>query len=180
MKAIIIRHGQTEANVNNVFCGMMDSPLTPEGLLAAQKLRGTFPRCDAYYTSKLSRAIDTLTAIFPNEDYEAIPLLYEIGLGSWEGLPKDTGVDQEKRKLFKNGLYTPPGGETNGQVIARIRAFAMFLLDMYPGDETIFVVTSNGFIRTMCKMLGVKPPTGNLEHITIDTHDFEKIIAYNK
>lgn len=180
MKAIIIRHGTTEANANNVFCGMMDSPLTPEGLAAAQKLRGTFPKCDAYYASRLSRAIDTLTAIFPNEEYCTLPLLYEIGLGSWEGLPKETGVDQEKRKLFKKGLYTPPGGETPEQVIARIKAFAMFLLDMYPGEETIFVVTSNGFIRTMCKMLGVKPPTGNLEHITINTHDFEKIIAYNK
>ena len=62
---VLIRHGQSQWNLENRFTGWIDIPLTDKGREEArrggEKIKGI--RFDKAYTSVLSRAIETLTII---------------------------------------------------------------------------------------------------------------------
>ena len=113
MKITFIRHGETEYNKKNLFCGLSDCNITEESKKQAQVLQNVLPEFDMYYCSPLKRTKQTLNSIFP----EAVPIIddriIEISLGSWEGLSKSS-VDQDLRKNFRAGTYTPEGAESSG------------------------------------------------------------------
>lgn len=175
MTVTFIRHGETDFNKSNLFCGISDCSITEEAKYNALKLKNVLPEFDYYYCSPLKRTQETLKAIFPN----SIPIIddriIEISLGVWEGLPK-TSVNQELRSKFKNGDFTPEGAENNENVETRIKDFLNNLFTTYSSDERVLVVTHNGVLRTISRLLNINQINNNLEYFTIDLNNYSNLI----
>ncbi len=166
-----LRHAETEFNRNGLFCGLSDCNISEKGLELAKNLRNEFPEFDAYYCSPLKRTHQTLHAIFPNAHFTVDDRIIEICLGVWEGVPK-TSVDQDLRTNFRKGIYTPEKSENNASVETRAMSFLGSMAEKYTDEERILVVTHNGFMRTLTKMLGIKPVSNNLAHFTINLNEY--------
>ena len=120
---VLIRHGQSQWNLENRFTGWIDIPLTDKGREEArrggEKIKGI--RFDKAYTSVLSRAIETLTIILKVIGQESIPVekdqaLNERHYGDLQGLnkaemAKKFGVEQVHiwRRSYD---VAPPNGES--------------------------------------------------------------------
>jgi broad specificity phosphatase PhoE len=85
---IIIRHGLTVANKNQITSGHTDTPLTKEGRLQARKLAERLENLDIeqIYSSPLSRAIDTAQPLAGKIKVKVNldPRLMEVNFGSFE------------------------------------------------------------------------------------------------
>ncbi len=87
-KLVLVRHGQSQWNLENRFTGWMDVPLSPKGreeaASAGKKLRDV--RFDAMYVSHLMRAIQTLHYILLELSDTRIPIVYheEKRILDWE------------------------------------------------------------------------------------------------
>ena len=88
-KIILMRHGQTEWNLEKRFQGSGDSPLTDEGLQQAVLVSKKLEKCNikAIYSSPRKRAVETAIPISQRLSLPVHkkPGLGEIALGKWEG-----------------------------------------------------------------------------------------------
>ena len=97
-----VRHGLTEANVNGIWSGTMETPLTAEGKAQA-KLAGQHAKSlhiDHIIASSLGRARDTAAIIareigYPAKDIELNSLLIERHFGQMEGQPWQMDADTD-------------------------------------------------------------------------------------
>jgi len=116
----IIRHGQSEANKENIFTGWRDSPLSAQGISEARaagrllKTEGfTF---DNAYTSLQSRAIKTLNLALESMGRLWLPVtkdwqLNERHYGGLTGLNKaDTAAKygEDQVKIWRRSFDVPP------------------------------------------------------------------------
>lgn len=85
---VLVRHGQSQWNLENRFTGWVDVPLSVKGreeaTMAGKKLKDM--RFDTMYVSHLMRAIQTLHYILLELADERIPILYheEKRIRDWE------------------------------------------------------------------------------------------------
>lgn len=165
----MVRHGETQSNLDRVFQGHLDTSLTEQGLKQADAvgswLNGvTF---DAIYASDLARAADTARAIARNQPVGEVILdrdLREMNYGVLQGVPihdfarvlEPYGVAEQ----WGNGAFSaqgiaPPGGESLRQLRNRVTRFVARLDAQHPpeADERILVVTHGGFLRVMMTVL---------------------------
>lgn len=156
---ILVRHGESTANLANVFTGWLDVALSPAGeaeaRVAADKLRGF--RFDAAYSSTLARAERTLDIILAGIGQPAIPVhhaeaLRERMYGDLQGLNKtetalkygQAQVDEWRRSYD----VAPPHGESLQQTQAR--AVAYYEADIAPqlrAGQNILVVSHGNTLR---------------------------------
>jgi broad specificity phosphatase PhoE len=124
---ILIRHGETEWNVQQVFRGRIDLELNETGLkqaeLLAEYLGGV--NIDAVYSSPLKRASKTaeMIALHHKLEVEIAPGLIDFDFGKWQGLPHQE-VKQRYKKLYARWLKEPhlvqmPDGESLDEVRER-------------------------------------------------------------
>lgn len=77
-KIVLIRHGQSEYNLKNLFTGWYDCPLSENGFKEAKKAGKLLKEAgflfDAAYTSVLKRAIDTLNVILNELGQDWVPV----------------------------------------------------------------------------------------------------------
>ena len=156
MNLYFIRHGQSVTNLQGVFTGQADVPLTEEGCRDARRagelLRGI--SFDRVYASDLSRAMRTAELALPGVAYETTPLLREYDLG--ELALQSVAACREKyapdfTENQRNGNYLPYGGENVEMIHARIRAFLSSL--PREGCERIAVFTHGGLINAAFDLL---------------------------
>ncbi|MBI1210152.1 MAG: 2,3-diphosphoglycerate-dependent phosphoglycerate mutase [Alphaproteobacteria bacterium] len=117
---VIIRHGQSEANKENIFTGWRDSPLSPQGVEEARTggklMREAGMRFDLAYTSLQSRAIKTLWLALEELDQMWIPeikhwRLNERHYGALQGKNKVQSVEkfgEAQVHLWRRGYDTRP------------------------------------------------------------------------
>lgn len=175
MEIVILRHAETVLNNSGLFCGRTDCDITENGKNITAKLAEVEPFLSGFtviYVSPLKRTEQTLKAIYPHCNYIVDYRLIEISLGDWEG-EKKTSVNQNDRKAFRDGLYTPPNAEENHEdVINRIMSFFKELKDTYGESDRILLVTHNGVIRTIKQLLKMNDSkTKNSEFIIVDSKD---------
>jgi 2,3-bisphosphoglycerate-dependent phosphoglycerate mutase len=95
---VIIRHGQSEANKENIFTGWRDSPLSPLGISEAQaagkSLKKDGFQFDISFTSLQSRAIKTLWLALEEMDLMWLPIVKH-----WRLNERHYGALQGKNKL---------------------------------------------------------------------------------
>lgn len=158
MKVTLIRHATTLSNMSNTYMGSLDAPATPEGLYEAEKLGalvGLDPS-EAFYSSPLSRARETLTAMKPRGPVRIDARLAERNLGMWEGMNKDLVRRTFPEAFLATGAFdatfTPPQGESLEEFSARVAGFLNEVCAEEPRD--IVIVTHNGWIRTARYLLG--------------------------
>lgn len=127
-KMIFVRHGQSEANLQRVFAGHTDVPLTELGRLQAERT-AQFLRdypIDAVYASDLLRAMQTAAPTAASRGLEIVPdpQLREIFAGDWEGLPYETLMEtfSESYGIWRTdcGRAHPENGERVVELSSRV------------------------------------------------------------
>ena len=97
-----VRHGQAQANVDRVFAGHVDTPLTTKGREQAKEagrnVKALGVRIDHIISSPLSRTYDTAKIIseaigYPVDKIELNNLLMERNFGPAAGMSWDTDLD---------------------------------------------------------------------------------------
>jgi broad specificity phosphatase PhoE len=150
---IIVRHGESEANLYKFFAGHNDIKLTSLGIrqamAAAEFLKNT--HFDSAYSSTLSRAYDTALTIVGNRNIEirTDPNLCETMLGEWEGKNVDEIKMTEDYAKWKTDIrYRPPGGESTCDVRERVgRALDKIALENE--GKKVLVACHGGCIRLL-------------------------------
>ena len=119
-KIVLIRHGQSQYNLENRFTGWYDCPLSGHGVSEAKKaarlLKENDFLFDEAYTSLLKRAIDTLNIILSELNQEWIPVnktwrLNEKHYGVLQGLNKKETAEkygEEQVLLWRRGFAVRP------------------------------------------------------------------------
>jgi 2,3-bisphosphoglycerate-dependent phosphoglycerate mutase len=128
---ILLRHGQSQWNLENRFTGWVDVPLSPKGedeaRAAGEKLRGR--RIDKLFTSSLKRAIDTATLALDAAGLRDVPVerdeaLNERMYGDLQGLDKAEAATKwgdAQIKIWRRSYdVRPPGGESLADTAARV------------------------------------------------------------
>ncbi|MEC0092013.1 2,3-diphosphoglycerate-dependent phosphoglycerate mutase [Paenibacillus macquariensis] len=119
-KIVLVRHGQSEWNLENRFTGWTDVDLSSNGLIEARKageiLRDNGYTFDVAYTSVLKRAIRTLWIILDEMNLMWIPvhkswMLNERHYGALQGLNKAetaTKYGEEQVRLWRRSVDVRP------------------------------------------------------------------------
>ena len=117
---VLIRHGQSEANKDNIFTGWRDSPLSAQGVeearMGGKLMRDAGMRFDLAFTSLQSRAIKTLWLALESLDQMWIPVvkdwrLNERHYGALQGKNKIQAVEKfgdAQVHLWRRGYNTRP------------------------------------------------------------------------
>jgi 2,3-bisphosphoglycerate-dependent phosphoglycerate mutase len=155
-KLVLVRHGESQWNLENRFTGWVDVPLSERGLeeahKAGEKLAGY--RFDKGYTSVLQRAIKTLEIILEVTGQKDLPIdrdqaLNERMYGDLQGLNKEEtaqkfGADQVK--LWRRSYdVNPPNGESLKDTAARVLPYyeSHILPDLKAGKSIIVAAHGN-------------------------------------
>lgn len=155
-KLLIIRHGQSEANLEGVFVGHTDSPLSDLGKRQAEVTADyvvSAYHVDAVYASDLERAFYTGKAVADRLGLTvtADSGMREIFAGDWERVKFDTLSTQygEPYQLWLRdiGLARCPNGESTAQLQSRIVATLRKIAEANDG-KTVVVATHATPIRT--------------------------------
>jgi broad specificity phosphatase PhoE len=144
----LVRHGQTSANLDGVWHGSSDTPLTETGHAQAEQVAGFLAEHSAdagvVYSSPLIRARCTAAPIAERLQLEprVEDGLREYDIGSWEG--KSFRELQEVHRLWEQIAsdpdFAPHGGESPRQVIKRVSTCLRTLADRHAGERVIAVL----------------------------------------
>ncbi|HVS58791.1 MAG TPA: histidine phosphatase family protein [Candidatus Saccharimonadales bacterium] len=101
-KLYFVRHGQSQANIDKVFAGHLDTPLTALGRQQAKAAgaQAALLSIDHIVSSPLVRAHETAIIMaqeigFPADNVELNSLLMERNYGSLQGKPWDIDMDMD-------------------------------------------------------------------------------------
>ncbi|ACN14658.1 GpmA1 [Desulforapulum autotrophicum HRM2] len=144
-KLILLRHGQSEWNLQNRFTGWADVDLSEQGTLEARNagklLQEGGYKFDLVYTSLLKRAIRTMWDVLDELDQMWVPVvrhwrLNERHYGALQGLEKAVTANKygaEQVKIWRRSYATPPPALTEND-------------DRYPGRDRRYADLSQGEI----------------------------------
>ena len=155
---VLVRHGQSEWNLKNLFTGWRDVDLTPAGIeeakSAGRKLKAKGLTFDVGYTSALKRAQRSLDLMLGELGTPSIPITRDLALnerdyGDLSGLNKDDarakwGEDQVH--VWRRSYATaPPGGESLRDTGARVWPYYIhrILPDVLDGKRVLIAAHGN-------------------------------------
>src|SRR6202142_1257944 len=164
---VLVRHGQSDWNLKNLFTGWRDIDLTDKGVAeareAGRKLKGQGIKFDVAFTSALIRAQRTLDLMLEELGQTKIPIfrdqaLNERDYGDLVGLNKDDARkkwgDEQVLKWRRSYDIAPPGGESLRDTVAR--SLPYFVQEILPrvlrGERTIVVAHGNS-LRALVMVL---------------------------
>jgi broad specificity phosphatase PhoE len=148
---VLIRHAQSQGNVDGMWHGRTDGPLSVAGEESLEYLgrRLSTWEFDVVYSSPLERARKTAGAV--SEDVLIEPDLIEMNVGSWEGrtfeaVERDSA--DELRASFED-WSVPMGGSGESLNDLAKRAYGVLdrILDSLGNDQRAVVVTHGGFLQ---------------------------------
>ena len=160
-RLVLLRHGESQWNLENRFTGWVDVPLSPRGIQeakdAGEKLRSfTFNRA---FTSVLARANETLRLVLEIIGQTGIPIekdkaLNERMYGELQGLNKDETAKkygEQQVKIWRRSYdVRPPGGESLKDTAERVLPYYERTIKPYllKGD-TILVAAHGNSLRAL-------------------------------
>jgi len=147
----LLRHGQTDWNIDFRLQGTTDIPLNETGIQQA-KAAGALIQAsdwDVLVSSPLSRAVATaamVSELSGIDDYEIEPLLLERAFGEAEGL-----THEEWKEKYAD-LKVLPGGESLEQLAERAWLLLDHLALNYAGKR-VLAVSHGALIRKLIKLV---------------------------
>jgi 2,3-bisphosphoglycerate-dependent phosphoglycerate mutase len=169
---VLVRHGQSEWNLQNLFTGWRDPALTElgrsEAREAGRRLKQRGLTFDKAYTSSLVRAQDTLSLILeeigqPGLETVCDAALNERDYGDLTGLNKDDAAARWGKKQVqawrRSYDVAPPGGESLRDTLARTVPYYLrnILPDVLDGERVIVVAHGNSLRALIMAMEGLSP-----------------------
>lgn len=153
-KFILLRHGQTDWNVQHLYQGQSDISLNETGIQqansAAAYLRNEL--IDVAFSSDLSRAVTTAKTVLkyhPNTKLIIDPIFRERAFGSYEGMPYQRDLLNptigEQIAADPYGFKFSNGGESLREVHERAKTTYERIIHLYP-DKTVLIVSHGTFL----------------------------------
>jgi 2,3-bisphosphoglycerate-dependent phosphoglycerate mutase len=188
----LLRHGQSQWNLENRFTGWVDIALTDvgreEARAAAERLKSQGIRFDVAYTSVLNRAIETLDIALRTLGQENLPIVNDQALnermyGDLQGLNKAETAQKfgdEQVHIWRRSYDVPP---PNGESLkdTQERALPYFRTTIEPdlrAGKNALVVAHGNSLRAIVmalenltpdQILQVELPTGEPWLYELDT-----------
>ena len=169
---VLVRHGQSEWNLKNLFTGWRDVDLTEKGVAeareAGRKLKAQGIKFDVAFTSVLKRAQRTLDLMLTELGQTTIPIfkdqaLNERDYGELVGLNKDDARKkwgEEQVHIWRRSYdVAPPGGESLKDTLAR--ALPYYVTDILPRvlrGERVLVAAHGNSLRALVMVLDKHTP----------------------
>lgn len=162
---VLIRHGESQWNLENRFTGWVDVPLTPKGEQeardAGKKLKAF--RFDCAFTSVLVRAKETLRLVLEEIGQTTIPIeenkaLNERMYGELQGLNKTETAQkygEHQVKIWRRSFdVPPPGGESLKDTAERVLPYyENRIRPALLADKTVLVVAHGNSLRSLVMQL---------------------------
>ena len=164
---VLVRHGQSEWNLKNLFTGWRDPDLTELGVEEAKTggkaIAETGIKFDIAFTSDLSRAQKTLTLILDEIGQQGLETirnqaLNERDYGDLSGLNKDDARakwGEEQVHIWRRSYdVPPPGGESLRDTGARVWPY--YLTEILPRvlrGEKVLVAAHGNSLRSLVMVL---------------------------
>jgi 2,3-bisphosphoglycerate-dependent phosphoglycerate mutase len=154
---VLVRHGQSDWNLKNLFTGWKDPDLTEKGIAearaAGQRLKARGLRFDLCFTSALTRAQHTLRLILEELGQSGLPetrdaALNERDYGELTGLNKDDARKkwgEEQVHVWRRSYdVPPPGGESLKDTLARSLPYYMHMIQPHVLEGKSVLVAAHG------------------------------------
>jgi broad specificity phosphatase PhoE len=178
MKLVIVRHGETEWNVQHKVMGQLDSPLTAKGIQQAKAIADRLRRLKftSIYSSDLGRAVQTANIIAETCGKQIIfdAELREWNMGIFEGLTVSEMHEkfpQERQDYEQIGdEYIIPKGESLTQCRARGFRILNAIAERH-SDENVVVVTHGCVLMGFFEMV-LDLRSGNTWRFKLDNANF--------
>ena len=160
-KIYIVRHGQTDFNLQNIVQGSgVDSNLNDRGRAQAQAFFKTYKNVafDKIYTSTLKRTMQTVKGFLdlglPNE---SLPGLNEISWGTKEGFKITPDEDQYYHYMLRqwqlgNTTLRIEGGESPDDVVTRMKPAVDYIMSN-TDEQTVLICMHGRAIRILLCIL---------------------------
>jgi 2,3-bisphosphoglycerate-dependent phosphoglycerate mutase len=164
---VLVRHGQSEWNLKNLFTGWRDVDLTDKGVAearaAGRQLKAMGLRFDVAYTSALVRAQRTLDLMLEELGQHSLPVVRDQALnerdyGDLSGLNKDDARKrwgEEQVHIWRRSYdVAPPGGESLKDTAARVLPY--YIQDILPRvlrGERVLVSAHGNSLRALVMVL---------------------------
>lgn len=188
---VIIRHGQSQWNLENRFTGVMDVPLTETGIkeayAAGQKLKNIL--FDHAFTSLLVRAQETLRIVLEEAGQLQVPVtknaaLNERSYGELQGLNKTEMAEKygaEQIAIWRRSYdVQPPGGESLKDTAARVIPYYQHEIEpLLIAGKNVLIVAHGNSLRALMMYLenidaahitDINIPTGAPRIYTFSSH----------
>jgi len=159
----LVRHGQTDWNLEGRYQGQSDVPLNENGLAQAETLKETLngKTFAAIYSSDLMRAQQTAEPIAKilNLPIQVEPRLREINQGEWEGVLVDDikarYAEIWSKRTVDPANVRPPGGETVREVATRVYAALDDIVRLFPTGQLLIVSHGLSIATAICRDKGI-------------------------
>lgn len=167
---VLLRHGQSQWNLENRFTGWTDIDLTPSGradaVLAGKSLKDV--RFDAVFVSRLKRARQTLNAFVEGQGFGEPSIIEDSALnerhyGDLQGLDKADTVKKygaEQVHLWRRSYSVrPPNGESIEDCERRTWPFfRQYVLPLLSQGKNVLIVAHGNSLRPIIKNLDAMKP----------------------
>ncbi|GAA3844465.1 2,3-bisphosphoglycerate-dependent phosphoglycerate mutase [[Pseudomonas] carboxydohydrogena] len=174
---VLVRHGQSEWNLKNLFTGWKDPDITAQGVEEAMRagrlLKEKGFAFDVAFTSELTRAQRTLSLMLDELGQAGIPVTKNIALnerdyGDLSGLNKDEARkkwgDEQVHIWRRSYDVAPPGGESLKDTLARTLPY--YVQEILPcvlrGERTLITAHGNS-LRALIMVLEKLSPEAILK-----------------
>jgi len=169
---VLLRHGQSEWNLENLFTGWKDPDLTPAGVeeakAAGRRLKARGLGFDLCFTSALVRAQHTLDLALVELGQTGLPIVRDQALnerdyGDLSGLNKDEARKrwgEEQVHLWRRSYdVPPPGGESLKDTVARaLPYYCQHILPAALGGKRVLVAAHGNSLRALVMVLDQLTP----------------------
>ncbi|MBB5754063.1 2,3-bisphosphoglycerate-dependent phosphoglycerate mutase [Prosthecomicrobium pneumaticum] len=167
---VLVRHGQSDWNLKNLFTGWRDPDLTPKGIeearTAGRRLKALGLSFDIAFTSALTRAQHTLSLILDEVGQPGLETIRDQALnerdyGDLSGLNKDDARarwGEEQVHVWRRSYdVPPPGGESLKDTGARVWPY--YIHDILPrvmrGERVVVAAHGNSLRALIMAMEGL-------------------------
>jgi 2,3-bisphosphoglycerate-dependent phosphoglycerate mutase len=174
---VLVRHGQSDWNLKNLFTGWKDPDLTELGIKedrdAGRKLKAQGFKFDIAFTSVLKRAQHTLDLMLAEIGQTGLPTRKDLALnerdyGDLSGLNKDDARKrwgEEQVHIWRRSYdVPPPGGESLKDTLAR--ALPYYVQEILPcvlRGERVLVAAHGNSLRALIMVLEKLTPENILK-----------------
>jgi 2,3-bisphosphoglycerate-dependent phosphoglycerate mutase len=174
---VLVRHGQSDWNLKNLFTGWKDPDLTEQGIKeakdAGRKLKAQGFKFDIAFTSVLKRAQHTLDLMLAEIGQTGLPTKKNLALnerdyGDLSGLNKDDARKrwgEEQVHIWRRSYdVPPPGGESLKDTLAR--ALPYYVQEILPcvlRGERVLVAAHGNSLRALIMVLEKLTPENILK-----------------
>ena len=195
---ILLRHGQSQWNLENRFTGWEDVPLTEQGIaeakVAGQLMKKNKVHIDVIFSSVLQRATKTAELAIKEMNLEQFwsdgqllmtkdQSLNERDYGDLVGLNKEETANKygkEQVRIWRRSYdVSPPGGESLENVVTRVKPYFINFIEpkINEGQDVLIAAHGNSLRASMIQVglykaeeiSKIEIPTGNPFIITYES-----------